>query len=73
MTKRALSSVIWFFAVWLAYEIVRSLMGVPRALGPVFATAIASFVAVDPMTLFWPRPARETKSNRTAEGSRLAA
>jgi hypothetical protein len=73
MTKRALSSVIWFFAVWLGYEIAWSLIGVPRALGPVIATAIAAFVAVDPMTLFWPRTARIMKSNPSAERSRLAA
>ena len=62
MPKRALSSVLWFASAWVAYEILWSLTGVPRLIGPIIAAAVATFVALDPFTLFWPveRPARTT-------------
>jgi hypothetical protein len=55
MPKRALAAILWFAVAWVGYEIVWSLTGVPRIAGPVLAFAIAAFVTVDPMALFWPR------------------
>jgi hypothetical protein len=47
MKKRLLTAVLWFTAVWFTYELVWSVADVPRAIGPVLATAIAIVVAVD--------------------------
>ena len=72
MSKRLLASFLWFGAAWFGYEIVWSLIGVPRFMGPVLATAVAAFVAVDPMTLFWPR-ATITTRRPGVERSRVTA
>ena len=48
---------LWFVAVWACYELVWSLTGIPRLLGPAVAAAIAAFVGVDPLILFWTRSA----------------
>ncbi len=55
MPKRALAAVLWFAAVWVGYEIVWSLTGVPRLVGPIIAFAVSATVALDPMAVFWPR------------------
>jgi hypothetical protein len=52
MWKRALSAILWFAATWVAYEIVWSLTGVPRLLGPVIAFGAATFVTLDPFGAF---------------------
>lgn len=57
MNKRAAASLLWFGAIWLGYEIVWSVTGVPRVIGPVIAAAVAGFVGIDPQGLFWPRSA----------------
>jgi hypothetical protein len=56
MPKRALAAVLWFAAVWVGYEIVWSLTGVPRMVGPIIGFAVAALVTIDPTALFWPRP-----------------
>ena len=73
MSKRVVAALLWFGVTWFGYEIVWSLTGVPRAMGPVVATAIAAFVAIDPMTLFWPRPTPSSRPSPAVERSRLAA
>jgi hypothetical protein len=55
MSKRALAALLWFSATWVGYEIVWSLMDVPRLAGPVIAFTVAALVTIDPMALFWPR------------------
>jgi hypothetical protein len=65
MSKRAVSSLAWFLAGWVAYEIAWSITGIPRAVGPVVAAAVAAVVAVDPTGAFWGRPARIART--TAE------
>ena len=60
MSKRAVAATLWFAAVWFGYEIVWSIAGVPRGIGPVAAFAVAAFVTVDPLAVFWPRTARST-------------
>jgi hypothetical protein len=54
MSKRALGAVLWFAAVWLGYEVLWSVTGVPRLIGPVVAFAVAAVVTLDPIQLFWP-------------------
>jgi hypothetical protein len=56
MSKRAVVSVFWFAAIWFAYEVVWSVTGVPRGIGPIVAAAVAGVVAVDPMRLFHTAP-----------------
>jgi hypothetical protein len=41
--------------VWVGYEIVSSVAGLPRAIGPILAASAAMLVVVDPLHLFWPR------------------
>jgi hypothetical protein len=57
MQKRALAAALWFAAVWFTYEVAWSLTGLPRAIGPILATAAAAMVALDPTGWFWSRAA----------------
>jgi hypothetical protein len=45
---------LWFAAVWFGYEVLWSVTGVPRLIGPVVAFAVAAIVTLDPIQLFWP-------------------
>jgi hypothetical protein len=67
MSKRVAAALLWYAAVWVGYEIVWSLTGVPRAFGPIIATAVSAFVGVDPAGLFWPRTAKAPRSVASAE------
>jgi hypothetical protein len=67
MPKRVVASLLWYAAVWVAYEIVWSLTGIPRAFGPIIATAVSAFVAVDPAGLFWPKIATTPRSVTSVE------
>jgi hypothetical protein len=55
MQKRALAAALWFASVWFTYEVVWSLTGLPRVLGPLLAATIAAVVTVDPTGWFWSR------------------
>jgi hypothetical protein len=61
MQKRAIGAVLWFAAVWFTYEVIWSMTGVPRAIGPILATAAAAMVAIDPTGWFWSRAARHDR------------
>ena len=67
MTKRAAAALAWYAAIWVGYEIVWSLTGIPRAFGPILASAVAGFVAVDPAGLFWPKVAKAPRSVNSVE------
>ena len=54
MVKRSVVALLWFVAVWCMYDLVAYFAGTPRLLGPVIGAALASFVGVDPLSLFWP-------------------
>ena len=56
MSKRAVVSVLWFAAIWVGYEVVWSVTGAPRLVGPIVASVVAVFVGVDPMRLFHAAP-----------------
>jgi hypothetical protein len=58
MFKRALAASLWFAGVWVGYEIVWSLTDVPRVAGPVIAFTVAALLTLDPLGLFWVRPAK---------------
>jgi hypothetical protein len=60
MSKRALGALLWFVAVWFGYEVVWSVTGVPRLVGPVIAFAVAAFVTLDPIRAFW-QPATDAE------------
>jgi hypothetical protein len=62
MSKRVLGSLLWFMAMWIAYEIVWSIAGVPRLYGPIIAASVSSFVAIDPRGRFWSQ-ARASRPN----------
>jgi hypothetical protein len=70
MSKRAVVSVLWFAAVWVSYEVIWSVTGVPRLIGPVVAAAVAGFVGADPMRLFHAVPDR-TRSTSVATSRTL--
>ena len=56
MLKRGAASFLWSAAAWMSYEILWSIAGLPRMLGPVIAASVAMIVVVDPLHLFGPRP-----------------
>jgi hypothetical protein len=67
MSRRLIAAVLWFAVVWVGYEIAWSLAGVPRGVGPVIASAVAAFIAVDPLRLFFARiEPRSLVSDQTA-------
>jgi hypothetical protein len=55
MLKRVAAAFLWYAMVWVGYEIVWSIAGVPRLIGPILAAAVGMVVVVDPLHLFWPR------------------
>jgi len=48
MRKRAIAGVLWFFSIWAAYEVIWSVAGVPRLIGPILGLLGAGIVVVDP-------------------------
>jgi hypothetical protein len=66
MKKRLTAGSLWFVAIWFGYEILWSVIGVPRLVGPMLAFAVAGLVVADPAGLFWPAPVRARGVTRTA-------
>jgi hypothetical protein len=70
MSKRAVIAVLWFLAVWVGYEVLWSVTGVPRGVGPVIAAAVAGAVTVSLPSLSGvhavPRPAGPTIGRQVA-------
>lgn len=58
MVRRILAAVFWFVAIGAWYGFASFAFGLPQALGPVLAAAIALFVAVDPGHVIWTARAR---------------
>ena len=56
MVKRAVAGLLWFFSIWVAYDLIWSLFGVPRSVGPVLGLVAAVIVVIDPTGLCWGKP-----------------
>jgi len=69
MPKRALAAFLWFAAAWFGYEIVWSVTGAPRLLGPMLAFLAGAFVTVDPFGRFWARTESHTAAVTPVEPS----
>lgn len=55
MSKRAVAGLLWFFSIWATFELLWSVVGVPRLIGPILGLVAASLVVVDPTGRFWGR------------------
>ncbi len=71
MSKRAAAALLWFAAIWVGYEILWSVAGVPRPIGPIAAAAVAGFVGLDPLGMFWPRSTTSRPTVMPTETSRV--
>ena len=72
MKKRLTAGTLWFIAVWFGYEILWSLLGIPRMVGPMLAFVVSSLVVADPAGLFWPAPAQKATVTRPVAPDRRA-
>ena len=54
MVIRILSSSLWFIAAGWGFNLLSQVTGAPPVAGIAFAAAVATFVGVDPLHLFWP-------------------
>jgi hypothetical protein len=52
--KRLIAGPLWFISFALMYELLWSLTGVPREVGPAIALLVGVTVWIDPMHWFWP-------------------
>ena len=69
--KRFVAGPMWFLSFWLMYELLWSLTGVPRVMGPVVGLVVATTVWIDPMHWFWPvRPSRSIAGMRQSTALR---
>ena len=53
MTKRVVAAFLWFYIVWVAWNVVAYVTGLSILFGPVVAAAVAAFIACDPMHRIW--------------------
>ena len=67
--KRLIAGPLWFLAFWFMYELLWSLTGVPRMVGPVVGLVVAATVWIDPMHWFW--PAHSSRPTANLSGSSL--
>jgi hypothetical protein len=54
MVKRVASAVLWLFAVVWGFNFVSAITGAPSIIGLALGVAVAVFVGMDPVHLFWP-------------------
>lgn len=54
MLRRTAIALLWFIAIALAHELIWSLTGSPRLIGPTLGTIAALFVFFDPLRQFHP-------------------
>ncbi len=69
MRTRAIAGLFWFLATWVGYEIVWSIAGTPRVIGPILAFLVASILVVDPAGRFWARS--QTRDGTPHSGKRV--
>ena len=51
--RRLIAGPLWFISTWCLYELLWSLTGIPRLVGPVLGLTVAGLVLLDPWHLFW--------------------
>jgi hypothetical protein len=66
MVKRVASAVLWLFAVVWGFNFVSAITGAPSIIGLALGIAVAVFVGMDPMHLFWPVRAAVVAPTRAA-------
>jgi hypothetical protein len=54
MVKRIVSASMWFLAAGWGFNLLSLMTGVPPVAGIAFGAAVAAFVGLDPLHLFWP-------------------
>ena len=52
MPHRAVIAIVWFGAILVGCEVLSSMTGVPRSIGPIIATAVSAAVTIDSPGLF---------------------
>ena len=72
MKKRALASLLWFYAIWYAGAMVAHVLNVSPALGPILGAAAAAIVAVDPRRVIWDRSSGATRDPVSATSTHVA-
>ena len=73
MKKRALASMLWFYAIWYAGAMIAHVLGVSPVLGPILGAAAAAIVAVDPRGIIWDRSSRASPgTSRNATSAQVA-
>src|SRR5689334_10753178 len=50
---RIVAGLLWFGAIWFAWELAWSMLDVPRIVGPILAATAGLVVAFDPLRLIW--------------------
>ena len=70
--KRLIAGPLWFISFALMYELIWSLTGVPRVIGPVIASVVAVTVWIDPLHWFWP-VAQDHSSTRPSPALQTSA
>ena len=53
MVKRIVSAALWFVAAGWGFNLLGLMTGTPSVMGLAFGAAVAAFVGIDPLHLFW--------------------
>jgi hypothetical protein len=64
MSKRIAATVLWFLAGWYGIAMLADVVGLGAATAPFLGAAVGAFVGMDPLGLFWARPARTQRASR---------
>jgi hypothetical protein len=54
MVKRIVSASMWFLAAGWGFNLLSLITGAPPIAGIAFGAAVAAFIGLDPLHLFWP-------------------
>jgi len=65
MIKRVAVAFLWLLAVGWGMNYVSVIFGTSPIFGLALSAAIAAFVGIDPLHLFWPAPARNVMARTT--------
>ena len=71
--KRLIAGPLWFISFALMYELLWSLTGVPRVIGPVIGMVICATVWIDPMQWFWPAATKTTTAPGPSSSLQVSA